>query len=42
MAGRNPTIYLTNEEYKHLEQQYDSISGGVRGLVQADMEGEGA
>lgn len=35
--AEHPTIYLTDEEYSHLDDNYESISGGIRALVQADM-----
>lgn len=41
----NPTIYLTDEEKRHLERKVDqddpkdSFSLKIRELVQADMEG---
>lgn len=39
----HPTIYLTDEEHDWIESNYDTISGGIRELIQADMrEGEEA
>lgn len=35
--AEHPTIYLTDEEHSHVTDNYESLSGGIRALIQADM-----